>query len=346
MFNFYILFLFSLLTNLTIPSVLAEKKDVKFESISTNKLGWESINPQFESELNWENIDEEEIYNDLIKTKNIGKKNNIFSVRSIGKGVKVNEKYYPDISNYVPNAYVEDPNKTFGLSTRGISKTRFCDGQNFSKCLDGVLDLDFKLFNNNNLSVYPKINIQSLTNRGTNFGEGVSVGLKVAKELSPNWSLAFGGENIFHFDDSIDLGHNFYVMTSTYIPLNKNKKSNIIFLNAGIGSDFYGYKGNGFLFRTLCGKNTLTGTNDNPNSCSWGPIGSAAYSLNDRFSIISEWFGYSYGVGISLRPFEASPTTISLFATDFIKGFPKYAEDLCSGGICETRFYGTISLNF
>ena len=40
--------------------------------------------------------------------------------------------------------------------------------------------------------------------------------------------------------------------------------------------------------------NTLTGTSDEPNSCSWGPIGSVAYS-NDRFSIISEWFGYSYG---------------------------------------------------
>jgi hypothetical protein len=346
MFKLYILLLFSLFTNLIIPSVLAEKKYIKTESISTKKLGWESINLQFDSKLNWEKVDEEEIYNDLIKIKNIGKRNNIFSVRSRGKGVKVNDTYYPDISNYVPNAYVEDPNKSFGLSTRGISKTRFCNGQNFSeRCIDGVLDLDFKLFNNNNLSIYPKINIQSLSNRGSNFGDGVSVGLKVAKELLPNWSLAFGGENIFHFDDSIDLGHNFYIMTSTYIPLN-NEKSNIIFLNAGIGSDFYGYKGNGFLFRTPCGNNTLTGTTDKPNSCSWGPIGSLAYSVNNRFSIISEWFGYSYGAGISLRPFKESSISISLFATDFIKGFPKYAENLCSGGICETRFYGNISLNF
>ena len=91
---------------------------------------------------------------------------------------------------------------------------------------------NFKLFNNNNLSVYPRINIQSLTNRGTNLGDGVSMGVKVAKELSPNWSLAFGGENIFHFDENIDLGHNFYIMASTYIPLSNSEKSNILFHSA------------------------------------------------------------------------------------------------------------------
>ena len=82
--------------------------------------------------MNWHEVDTEEIYKDQLKIKNIGKKINTFSVRSMGKGVTVNGSYYPDISNYVPNAYVEDPNKFFGLSTRGISKTRSCKGKNFS----------------------------------------------------------------------------------------------------------------------------------------------------------------------------------------------------------------------
>ena len=347
MFKIYILFLFSLLINLNIPNLIAEKNEVKINSNSIKKLDWEYGDLNNEEELNWHKVDTDEIYKNQIIIKNIGNKINSFSVRSTGKGVTVNGSYYPDISNYVPNAYVEDPNKLFGLSTRGISKTRFCNGNNFSKsCMDGILDLDFKLFNNNKFSIYPKINIQSLTNRGTDFGDGISMGVKVAKELSTNWSLALGGENIFHFDDTIDLGHNFYFMASTYIPLSTRENSNILFLNAGIGSDFYGYKGNGFLFRTPCGNNTLTGTSDKPNSCSWGPIGSVAYSLNDRFSIISEWFGYSYGAGFSIRPFQANSLSLSLFATDFIKGFPKYAEDYCTGGMCQTRFYGTISLNF
>ena len=242
---------------------------------------------------------------------------------------------------------MEDPNKSFGLSTRAISKTRFCNGKNFSKgCIDGVLDLDFKLFNNNEFSIYPKINVQSLSNRGTNFGDGLSLGIKIANEISPNWSIAFGGENILHFDETIDLGHNFFVMSSTYLPLNSKKNSNILFLNLGLGSDFYGYKGNGFLFRTPCGNNSLTGTNEEPNSCSWGPIGSVSYAFNNRFSIISEWFGYSYGAGFSIRPFNENSLSLSLFATDFIKGFPKYAEEHCANRLCETRFYGSIGLNF
>ena len=188
--------------------------------------------------------------------------------------------------------------------------------------------------------------MQSLSSRGTNFGEGSSLGVKIAKELTPNWSIAFGGENIFHFDETIDLGRNFFVMTSTYLPINSRENSNILFLNLGLGSDFYGYKGNGFLFRSPCGSNTLSGTQKEPNSCSWGPIGSVSFVPNDRLSIISEWFGYSYGAGFSIRPFKENSISISLFATDFIKGFPKYAEDYCTSGMCETRFYGSINLNF
>ena len=146
--------------------------------------------------------------------------------------------------------------------------------------------------------------MQSLSNRGTDFGEGFSLGVKIAKEISPDWSIAFGGENIVHFDETIDLGHNYFLVASTYMPLNFRKHSTMFFLNAGIGSDFYGYRGNGFLFRTPCGSNTLTGTSTEPNSCSWGPIASAALSINDRVSIISEWFGYSYGLGFSFSPFN------------------------------------------
>ena len=41
MFKIYILFLFSLLFNLTIPNLFAEKNEVKIESNSMKKLYWE-----------------------------------------------------------------------------------------------------------------------------------------------------------------------------------------------------------------------------------------------------------------------------------------------------------------
>ena len=259
MFKIYCFILFSLLSNLYIPFANAEKNEVKIKSDAIKKLYWEFSNSITENYLNWDEVDKEEINKEQIKIKNIVRKTNVISVRSIGKGVTVNGSYYSDISNYVPNGYVEDPNKLFGLSTRGISKTRFCNGKNFSKnCIDGVLDFDFKLFNNNDLSIFPKINVQSLSSRGTNFGEGSSLGVKIAKELSSNWSIAFGGENIFHFDETIDLGHNFFVISSTYFPLMK-KKFKYPVSKCRNRFRFYGYRGNGFLFRTPCGQNTLTG---------------------------------------------------------------------------------------
>ena len=348
MFRIYLIIFISLIANLNLRNVFANENVINIESVSTKNLDWEYADEFLEGKLYWKELDNYENFEIITNKKNKRKKNNIFSVRSIGKGVTINGNLYPDISNYVPNGFVEDQNKIIGLSSRGISKTRFCKGENFSKkCIDGVLDLDFKLLNNDDFSIYPKLNMQSLTSRGTNFGEGFSLGVKVAKKVSSDWSIAFGGENIVHFDDTIDLGHNFFVVASSYIPINSVENPSILFLNAGIGSDFYGYRGNGFLFRTNClGQNTLTGKADNPNSCTWGPIASVALAFNDRFSIISEWFGYSYGTGFSIRPFKEKSLSISLFATDFIKGFPKYAEDLCPANNCKTRFYGSISLNF
>ena len=107
-------------------------------------------------------------------------------------------------------------------------------------------------------------------------------------------------EEKIYLDDKTDLGRNYYIVGSTFYKLNESEYPAILFFNAGIGSDYYGFKGNGFLFRSPClGSPNLTGANNN--QCSWGPIASASIAFNDRFAFINEWFGYSYGTGISLR---------------------------------------------
>ena len=133
MFKINNLFLFSLFINLNISNLLANQNQVEINSNPIKTLDWEYSDLNIEEELNWYEDDANEIFNKQIKIKNIGRKMNIFSVRSTGKGVTVNGFNYPDISNYVPNAFVADPNKSLGLSTRAISKTRFCNGENFSK---------------------------------------------------------------------------------------------------------------------------------------------------------------------------------------------------------------------
>ena len=269
-----------------------------------------------------------------------------YDIKALGRSVTVNDFYYPEISNYVPNAYIESSNKTFTAFIRGISKTRFCQGENFSKtCRDGIFDIDFNLINYEKFSFNPKLTVQSLSDRGTKFGEASSFGFKSALKISPKWSLAFGGENIIHFDNKSDLGRNFYLVGSTFYPLNSREKPAILFLNAGIGSDFYGYGGNGYIARTSClGKPNLTG--EGTDFCNWGPIGSITIAFNDKVSLINEWFGYGYGTGISFRPIKESSLALSIYATDYIRNFPSYIKDHCQNDSCESRFYGGISFSF
>lgn len=307
----------------------------KIENIRNNQLEWEIL----------ENKDLDSIIQNLVKQK-FSKKE--IKIKSLDRTVVVNNIPYPEISHYVPNGYVSYGEKFVTTNLRTISKLRFCDGKNFEyKCADGIFNIDFNLINTENLSLNPKFSMQSISNRGTKFGKESSLGFKLAKNISPNWSIALGGENIIHLDKDIDLGRNYYLIGSTFKKLGSTNKNNpsLLFLNIGIGSDFYGYKGNGFLWRTPCmGKPNLTG--DVNNHCSWGPIGSIAIAPNDRLTFVSEWFGYSYGSGISIKPFKDKILTLSIYATDFIKGFPKYAEEHCPNNQCETRFYGNIGLSF
>ena len=99
---------------------------------------------------------------------------------------------------------------------RGISRTRKCHS-NKVYCTDGILDSEINIFNNINSSFNLKLTTQRLSNRGsTKFAEGQSLGFKSAFKLSEKWSMAFGGENIIHFDDTTDLGRNFYMVAGTY----------------------------------------------------------------------------------------------------------------------------------
>ena len=309
------------------------------------------------SKINWQIEDVEKVnsvpiwqpfYPEKIKEKNSDSlKKNKFSVKSLHRSVKVNDFIYPEISNYVPNGFLESSDKFVTFSLRGISKTRQCNDYNFSpKCIDGVLETDFNLFSNDNFSFNSKITFQSLTNRGTKIGEGISLGFKSAALIFDEWSLSIGGENIIHFDESIDLGKNFYFITSKYFPLNNKERPAILFVSAGIGSDFYGYLGNGFLARTYCPGIGRTLTGDGSNNCNWGPIGSVTLALNDKFAVVNEWFGYSYGTGFSLRPFKNRRINLSIYATDYIKGLPSSAQERCLNNSCKARYYGGLSYSF
>ena len=275
----------------------------------------------------------------------------ITQVRGVGRGFTVNGHPYPDISLKLPNAFALDQQFFFSTQLSGTSRTRSCavpPGGSWRDCADGELLLELTPLRGSNASLGINWTIQSLSNRGTAFASGQSIGFKGALNITPTTAIAFGGEQIIQFDSNTDLGHDYYLLLSQAIPLSRAEKPPVLVATAGIGSDLYGYGGNGVLGSTNCiGGNAISSRNyPTGTDCYWGPVAALSLALNDRISFGMEWFGYGIGAGISLRPFEDLPLTASFYAIDFLGNYPSYIQNNCTTDPCETRYYGRLTYSF
>ncbi len=274
-----------------------------------------------------------------------------FQVRSVGRGFTVNGNPYPDISLKLPNAFALDQQFNFSAQLLGTSRTRTCQvpqGKSWTECSDGDLFLELTPLTGKNASLGINWTLQSLSNRNTSFGSGQSLGFKGALNLTPTLGLAFGGEQIIQFDGNTDLGRNYYLLLSQAVPLSRGEKPAMLVATAGVGSDAFGYGGNGVLGSTNCigGGNISSNNYPKGTDCYWGPVGALSVAINDRLSIGAEWFGYGIGAGLSLRPFSDLPLTASLYAIDFLGNTPSYIQDTCTTDPCETRYYGRLTYSF
>lgn len=274
-------------------------------------------------------------------------------VRGLARGITVNGNPYPDVGLYVPNGFAADPEFTASATFDWVSRTRSCrtpPGGNWSDCADGVAYLDITPFKGEDASLGFQYAVQSLSgrNNGTSVFAGQSIGFRTAINLTPTTGLAFGGEHIIQLDDTTDLGRNFYLVLSQAIPLSRGSEPILLVATAGIGSDFYGYSGNGTLGSTDClSGNNISSTNfPSGTDCFWGPIGSLSLNLGSRVALGFEWFGYGIGAGISVRPVSDLPLTFSFYATDFLGNTPDYISDLCTDNPCKTRVYGRVTMSF
>jgi len=275
----------------------------------------------------------------------------VAKVRGIGRGFTVNGHPYPDISLKLPNAFALDQQFIFSAQLGGTSRTRTCSvpkGGNWTDCTDGEVLLELTPLRGANASLGLNWTIQSLSNRNTNLGSAQSIGFKGALNLTPNLGIAFGGEQIIQFDNQTDLGRNYYLLLSQAIPLSRAEKPPVLVATAGLGSDFFGYGGNGVLGQTNCiGGNNISSNNyPKGTDCYWGPVGAVSLAVNDRLSFGVEWFGYGLGAGLSLRPFNDLPLTASFYAIDFLGNTPSYIQDTCTTDPCETRYYGRLTYSF
>lgn len=320
-----------------------------YEKNSDNKTSW-SKSTNINEKIRWKSYIEEEEENTnkkLFKIDTFSKINKRPIIRSLGKSVTVNGYPYPNLSIYVPNGFLTDQDRYLTMSFRGIGRVRHCKTKKLisDNCSDGIFDIDYSLIKSKDFTLDINLTVASLTNRGTDFGEGLSMGFKTAFKEFKKYSFAVGGENIIHFDEHNDLGRNLYLIGSRAYVLNSKEKPAILFLTGGLGTDFYGYKGNGFLGKVKCfdSKNITGGGSD---KCQVGPIFATSLAFNDKLAIGTEWFGYGFAAGISARPFYDIPVTFSLSVTDFLGNFPDYISETCKFSKCRPRLLGSVSVSF
>ncbi len=276
----------------------------------------------------------------------------VAQVRGIGRGFTVNGHPYPDISINLPNAFAQDQQFIFSGQLTGTNRTRPCNpqGRDWVDCADSELFVELTPLRGANASLGLNWTVQSLSSRnsGTTLSAGQSIGFKGAVNLTPTLAVAFGGEQIIQFDNTTDLGRNYYLLLSQAIPLSRAEKPPVLVATAGIGSDFFGFGGNGTLGQTDCiGGNNISSKNfPQGTDCYWGVVGGLSLALNDRISFGVEWFGYGFGAGLSVRPFGGLPLTASVYATDFLGNTPSYIQDTCTNDPCETRYYGRLTYSF
>ncbi|MEB3330949.1 MAG: hypothetical protein VKI83_00435 [Synechococcaceae cyanobacterium] len=275
------------------------------------------------------------------------------AVRSISRGVSVNGHPYPDLSIYVPNGFAQDRQVLMSVGLNATSRIRYCSTKNqaWTTCADGEAMLELTPFRGENASLGFNWTIQSLSSRnnGTRaFTEAQSFGFRAALNLSPTLGLAIGGEQAFQTDSKTDLGHNFYAVMTQAVPLGGGERPAMLLATAGMGTDFFGYGGNGTIGTMNCGGGNSISSRTWPTGtdCRIGPIGALSLAFNDRVAIGGEWFGYGLGAGLSLRPFRDVPMTVSLYAMDFLGNSPSYITPTCPEGVCTARYYGRFTYSF
>lgn len=318
-----------------------------------NRLQWSEVEAYDQAPAQFSPIPRDSLRQIAGRGRNDDAYNSGVKVRGMARGITVNGIPYPPVGVQVPNGFSQDPQFTVSTSLAWVNRTRSCgDGGNnsTSNCGDAEFYLDVTPLKGENASMGFQYAIQSLTNRNNNtkIFAGQSLGFRTDLSLSPTTGIAFGGEHIIQFDDTIDLGRNFYLVLSQAIPLNQAENPMMLVATAGIGSDFYGYGGNGTIGSTDClsGNNVSSRNYPSGRDCHWGPIGSINLSFGRQLGLGMEWFGYGIGAGISMVPFTSLPLSFSFYATDFLGNTPSYIQGLCTDDPCSARFYGQATLNF
>ena len=150
----------------------------------------------------------------------------------------------------------------------------------------------------------------------------LSYGIKLHKYLGYGMAAAVGGEHLFAADSS-DADESFYVVLSraSQHQLNESGVSKLHY-SIGVGSGRYGEKSDMDKAEGKGSHGTYV-------------FGSTAYEVMRDTNLILEWTGINFNTGISTKPIQTLPVSISIGLGDLV-------EDFSGDGV---RVFGSIGFS-
>ena len=327
-------FIFLFLSIFCQRKILSDKNINEYE-ISTKTIKWKKLNLKepYEKDIFWKKIEinEDKIvpikefieYQDLTRKDNQG-------ISSFNRSIVFDNSIVgPDISWLVPSGFKWNNKYKFDSSIRGHSG-RFEKGRKGKSFWgwnegDAVGQFYYQFLNNKKTSFGLNFGIRSVYKGSANstaFGEGQSLGFRKDYMISPSAGIAFGAEQLLHFDGLTDSGRDIYLTVSKAFWSNN--------LESQFPLDIYTFgfatgrmaEGN---IKFLC-SNLFGGSGTelfNQRSLCWSPVFSISRVFNKNFSTFFEYNSKWFLLGSSIIPFNEIPLrgTFAVQLSDHIDNY-------------------------
>ncbi len=327
--NFYIQELNSNTYKFGLVNKTKDIKNLNTEKKYLGSLNWKKIDFNVkENDIKWEKIINED--KEIAKPYKI-KPNKI---NALNRSIIYNgNRVGPDISWMFPSGFKWSEKYKFDISTRGHN-TKIPDPPNKKFFAwnngDAVGLISYQLAHWNKSSLGINIGVRSVYSGdevlggSTAIGEGMSAGFRWDRALSNTSGIAFGAEQLLHFDGLTDTGRNIYLtMSKGWWSSESEEGVNfpLHIATAGIGT---GRMAIGTV-RGLCA-DILGGSGTEiyakRNLC-WAPVFSLARVWDEKFSTFLEYNGRFFLLGNSLAPLQKVPLrgTFGLILSDHIDNY-------------------------
>lgn len=322
--------------NLNLSKKVYEKKKIMNISLETQEISWERINKKKYEEIIWERFNTNKFDENFFEFKN--KQEKTYTLNSLNRSIVFNNNLIgPDISWIVPNGFKWNKKYKFDFSFRGHNtvipepKEKNFFGWNNGDAL-GLIS--YQLLDNEKTSFGLNLGIRSLykgnqaAGGSTSIGEGISSGFRWDYAITDTSGLAFGAEQLIHYDDKTDSGRNLYITASKGWWSSKDKDMDLFPLyiaTAGLGT---GRMAVGTV-KGLCSKKISSGTEFVHRDLCWSPIFSLASVWNHKLSTFFEYNSRFFILGTSLAPSQNVPLrgTFALILSDHVDNYKLHNFD-------------------